>query len=346
MAHEQWNLKMVKAREAYEMLRLARPDPDGEVDWGEVEVAHIDTGYTRHSVFGPWQGDRSGVLLPEDGLNLIESGQLPLDPLDYAGQPGHGTRTCSVLCGNLAGRFSGVAPGLPTIPYRAIERVVIKKKKARKRIAKAIRHAVDDNGAEVISMSLGFPFLSLFGTRHLGEAVDHAYERGVIVVAAGGQIVDVVTYPGKFWRSIGVGGVKPNGEVWFKYQETMAREWIDIWAPSDDVIRANTVLENGQPVEAPFETGDGTSYGTVHVAAAAGMWLAFHGDELDNRYPEPWQRIEAFRTLIQKTSQKVRGSYWPDKKKGILDIEALLKAPLPAANKLKEEKRKAAKQFG
>ena len=191
-------------------------------------------------------------------------------------------------------------------------------------------------------MSLGFPQLSVFSQRPLGEAVDHAYERGVIVVAAGGQIVDRVTYPGKFARTIGVGGVRADKKVWFKYEEEMGKRSIDIWAPSDEIRRANSVLQAGQVIEAPYEKGDGTSYATGHVAGAAAMWLAFHGEKIDDTYPEPWQRVEAFRKLIQSTSQKVAGDYWPDKKRGILNIQALLKAKLPTPDSLNFESREAA----
>jgi subtilisin family serine protease len=336
-----WNAQMVRAREAQAMLPR-RPDDPNEIDWGEIEIAQINTGCTRHSVFGPWQGDKSPTLAVEDGLNLIEKGKPPFDPLDYEGTRAHGTRILSVLCGRLPGTFFGIAPGVPTIPYRAVNQVVIAKKTARKRIATAIRHAVDVNACEVISMSLGFPVLSLFAQRHMGMAVDHAYENGVIVVAAGGQIVDRVTYPGKFSRTIGVGGVREDRHVWFPYEKGMARRSIDVWAPADDIPRANSKLEDGVVKEDVYGDGDGTSYATAHVAAAAAMWLVHHRDSLDQAYTKPWQWIEAFRKLLAETRQKIEGDYWPDKSKGILDIEALLKADLPKAADLRHERRKAA----
>ena len=344
MSTKTWNLELVRAREAMALMPT-RPGTDGEIAWGEVEIALIDTGYTEHSVFGPWNDGRSENLRVEDGVNFIEMGQRPKDPLDYKGTPGHGTRIGSVLCGDLPGTLTGVAPGVPTIPYRAINHVVIASKKARKRIASAIRHAVDVNSAEIISMSLGFPLLSPFSQRHLGVAVDHAYEAGVIVVAAGGQIIDSVTYPGKFARTIGVGGVRPDKNVWFRYEMGIAKRAIDIWAPADEIRRANSVPRDGEVVEAPYERGDGTSYATAHVAGAAAMWLGLRGEKIDDFYPEPWQRVEAFRKLLADTSHDVAGDYWPDHKKGILDIAALLRADLPSPDTLKIEQRLAAKEI-
>ncbi len=342
-----WNLKLVHAPEAFAKLPR-QPDTDDEVNWGGVEIAHLDTGFTRHSVLGPWNGSHSDILLTEHGRNYVDSAVLPEDPLNYSGFPGHGTRTASVLCADLPGTLLGVAPGLPTIPYRVTNNVVITSKSTRKKLAAAIRHAVDTNSCEVISISLGTPILSLFGTRHMGEAVDFAYERGVMVVAAGGQVIDRVTYPGRFLRSIGVGGVMPNREVWFEYlidEDEDETTFIDVWAPADEIRRANSVLKDGQMVEAEFKKGDGTSYACVHVAAAAAMWLAYHGDDLDDAYPEPWQRIEAFRTLIKSTSQDVAGEYQPHEGTGILNIEAVLDADLPAAAELTKEDQSAGAQF-
>ena len=338
-----WNKIMVRSREALDKLPR-RPDGDDEIDWGGVEIALLDTGYTRHSVFGAWQGENNDILLTARGLNLMEAGEPPRDPLGYKGFPGHGTRVGSVLSADLPGTFVGVAPGVPTVPYRAINSTVITSSASRRRLAAALRHAVEFSGCEVISMSVGTPLLSFFGARPFGEAVDIAYERGLIIVGAGGQAIDRVTYPGKFFRAIGVGGVKPNRQVWFEYDEGNV-QYVDVWAPADEIRRANSVLRDEAVVEAPFAEGDGTSYATVHVAAAAAMWLAYHNEKLDEAYPRPWQRVEAFRKLIKDKSQAVEGEYRPHKDTGILDIAAVIEADLPPADGLKEEVRLAADQI-
>ena len=342
LASPRWNLELVRAREALDKLPR-RPGGGDEIDWGGVEIALLDTGYTRHSVFGAWQGENNDILLTARGLNLMEEGEPPRDPLDYKGFPGHGTRVGSVLSANLPGTYVGVAPGVPTVPYRAINSTVITSSASRRRLAAALRHAVEVSGCEVISMSVGTPLLSFFGARPFGEAVDLAYERGVIVIGAGGQVIDRVTYPGMFFRAIGVGGVKLDRHVWFEYDPGIV-QYLDVWAPADDVPRANSVLRDGVVVDAEIARGDGTAYATVHVAAAAAMWLAFHGDAIDATYPEPWQRIEAFRKLLRETSQRVKGDYQPHPGTGILDIAALIEADLPPAGELTKEERLAAEQ--
>jgi len=120
-----------------------------------------------------------------------------MDPLRPAGNPGHGTRTMAILTGkNAAIGFYGAAPGVTVVPYRITESVLINQKY----LDQAIRHAIDDNGCDVISISLGDPCLPV---SEVAKALDHAYERGVIVVAAAGNVTSEVTYPARYSRTIG-----------------------------------------------------------------------------------------------------------------------------------------------
>jgi hypothetical protein len=97
-----WSLAQVKAREA----RYALAAKNGGDLWRDVNVAHLDTGMRPHPVFGAW-------VDPSAGVNFMEPGQPPIDPLNSATFGGHGTRTLSVLTGALPGQFQGVAAQLP-----------------------------------------------------------------------------------------------------------------------------------------------------------------------------------------------------------------------------------------
>ena len=86
--------------------------------------------------------------------------------------------------------------------------------------------AVDRNLADVISISLGVQ--SIIGNikqmHALGRAVDHAYERGVIIVCAAGQtddapqLVGATVYPGRYSRTIMAGGISSDMKVCFDYE--------------------------------------------------------------------------------------------------------------------------------
>ncbi len=350
-----WNLSMVRSREARQLLPKLPGLPE-QVDWGDLRVGHLDTGFTEHPVFGDWATGHISLRVA-DGLNLREAGSDAHDPLNYEGNPGHGTRTCSIICGDAQPAIGGappesevgVAPHLPVVPCRIVNSVVLTPERNRKAVAKGINHA-RTKGCQVISISLGIPTFLPTMTGGMGRAVDRAYEQGVIIAAAGGQIIDSVTYPGKYWRTIGVGGVTSERRIWFDYRD--GRDMIDVWAPAARVLRADSVAGPGQVAMQPIEgadpgasalssgshsggygSGDGTSYATVHVAAAAAMWLRHRGDDIAHAYDEPWQRVEAFRRLLHTTAGPLGGAA-PANRSGVLDIEQLLLADLPPAASL------------
>jgi hypothetical protein len=357
IAPANWNIGAVRAREAMDMVR-ARLGPFG--DWAGVTIAHLDTGYTAHHVFRLPPDSPQPALYPQLGRNYVDVETiLPLDPLNYGDSsffepafPGHGTRTAGVLAGNEPGSYVGVGPTIPVVPYRITNSVVLGPRTLQN-AALAIIDAVDRAGADVISMSLGIQsVLEDTATRRamkqLGRAVDYAYEQGKILVAAGGQsrlqapdLLGFVAYPAAWSRAIGVGGIDAERKICYDYDNH--RDKIEVWAPSDEIVRPNTVLSQGTiTYTVDVLGGDGTSYGTVHVAAAAAMWLRYHADALDEDYPG-WKRVEAFRAMLKSTAQEVLGNNTPfgghglpANGSGILDCLRLLTDRLPAPGKLRK----------
>jgi subtilisin family serine protease len=293
-------------------------------------------------------GSTTPALRIADGVNYMDPGASePRDPLNYSGAlgtvtAGHGTRTLGTLCGNLPGTYTGVCPTVPVVPYRVTNGVMLTGQTIAN-TALAIMDAVDRNLVDVISISLGVQ--SVFGNNKqmhaLGRAVDHAYERGVIVVGAAGQtedapeLVGFTVYPGRYSRSILVGGINAQRKICFDYDD--GRRYIDTWAPADDVLRPNSVLGLAEPFT-DFALGDGTSYATVHVSGAAAMWLRMRGDDLDAGGYTGWQRVEAFRSVLHAAKQPLAGDDVPTKtaptNTGIVDCVALLDAPLPPIDTL------------
>lgn len=358
--HERrWNLDAVNARGA---LKLLTGDAEGTPDWNHVRIAHIDSGYTSHPVFGSWEGRNHGPFLPKLGKNTLDPKKTAKDPVKNVGMAaGHGTRTASVLTGDLKGsklekKYKtrvGVAPNVPVVPYRATNVNVLFTPYSVNRVAAALKDAIrDSKGVQVVSISLGNPFMA---SSTLGAAVDEAYKKGIIVVAAGGQIVSGVTYPGKFERTIGVGGITPKRKPWFHYETTML-DRIDVWAPADRIFRADTQLKaDDKTLDYQFSNdGDGTSYATAHVAAAAAYWLEYNWDEIDHLYMQnekhKWRRVEAFRKILRSKGRTLNWSGpfpGPSRRKPprintkILDIPAVMRAHLPSPQDLTKSKRLA-----
>ncbi len=330
MPQNDWNIRKVKADAA--LARLPRTAA-GAVDWGTVRVAHLDTGYTRHEAFGPWTpAGRNQIVLAHLGRDFFQPNRPTAeDPLTQVPLqvPGHGTRTASALSGD-GPRIVGLAPRLPLIPYRINDNVLISARACRA-IGDALGDAVDRTGCAVASISQGFPVVF---DRKMGEGVDHAYENGVIVVAAAGQETNKVCYPSKHRRAISVAGFTRANRLYYPY-ESYAR--IDIWAPADPIWRADV----GAPPK-DYGTGEGTSYAVPHVTAAASMWLRLKGTAIANAYPEPWQRVEAFRVLLEKSQAPLPFKSPGDNTAGMLNIDRLLQAPLPAVASLVKEADRAA----
>jgi endonuclease G len=335
MPSNAWNIDAVRAREA--MARVA-PLLGATNDWAGILIAHLDTGFTDHEVFN--LASSTPAIRIADGLNFMDPGtNEPRDPLDYDQAlefPGHGTRTLGALCGNRQGGYVGVCPGVPVVPYRITNSVVLSGGRI-DNLGKAITDAVDSNHVSVISISLGVDSLFENARMHaLGRAVDHAYENGVIICGAAGQTqdapgkMDCTVYPGRYSRSILVGGINEHREICFDYEK--GREYIDVWAPADNILRPNAV-----PGEtAPFTNlgrGNGTSFAAVHVAAAAAMWLRVRGQELSDGGYTGWRRVEAFRESLHANFLPLAGNDAPFGKpppnnRGILDCMRLLDGKL------------------
>ncbi len=348
MVDRAWNIDLVKAPAALDLLPKAL---DGRVDWGGIALCHLDTGFIDHRVFRhPVSGET--WLRPDAGKNFLENGP-PLDPLADTSRRGksfgHGLRTASVICGDTDLRPDGsllaigVAPGLPLVPCRVVTWVVLADRESRERVAAGIRHAIH-RGCRVVSMSLG----GLGGNPAMYRAVTEAYDQGIILVAAAGQETDRVTFPGRYKRTITCAAVNRHkvpwkNQYWDQHPHEAAR--IDVWAPGEDVPVATLPPASAAPGADGSSLGSvsgssedssaskGSSYATAHVAAAAAIWLRHREADIAAAYPKPWQRVEAFRHLL-KTSKGALSGLLPANGTGLLDIEKLLKSPLPPASAL------------
>jgi subtilisin family serine protease len=321
-----WNAQYCRLDRALAQMPLRA---DGHIAWGNIRIAQCDTGYTRHPALGfpatatgesPW-------VRRELGRDFFDHKPDPKDPLVKTPwqPPGHGTRTASALTGDDA-QIKGLAPRLTIVPYRVNDDSLIGTASVRA-IGRAIRHAIDENRCQIVSVSLGFPVVS---ESDMGAAVDYAYEKGVIVVAACGQMTNKVSYPAKHRRAIGVGGVwkRPPGYRLYYAYEGYAR--VDIFAPARTIWRADVECDDhGNFVGWQYGDGDGTSYAVPHVVATAAIWLALRGPEIAAKYGATWKRVEAFRRLLRLTQRVLLFQAPPDCAARALDADALVRRALP-----------------
>ena len=291
-----------------------------------LRFVQLDTGFSRHSkVLGGYDLTRDRDFIGDDD-------EAQDDRTGWGLRfPGHGIRTASITIG---GRMPGNALdgnlGLLSdarghalaklIPYRISRSVVL--------IGRAVElvDAVDraiGNGTDVMFMCMGS-----YPRDMIAQAAKRAYVNGVIWVCAAGNQVRMVVAPALYPGTIAVAAVNPERNPW---KGSCRGPQVDVSAPGEDVYVPNW---NDRDAEIMCY-GNGTSYATPHVAAAAMLWKATHRREIGLRYPRPWQVVEAFRHCLTNSvaphpDTANAGNYG----KGILNINALLAHPLPKADEL------------
>ena len=359
-----WNLRMVRSREARRLLPKVRRN--AAVDWGDIRVAHLDTGYTRHPAFGFRPGETPGSCratastCSRSASRATPSTTRATPVTALAPAASYAARPCRSRARSRSAARSASRHGCRWCPAGS-SRAWCWGRGSRRAVAEGIRHAVA-KGCQVVCISLGIPSFAR-AKGGMGRAVDEAYEAGVIVVAAGGQIIDSLCYP----RSSTAPSVSAGDAQGEDLVRLPRRTGLDVgrrpktccgstaWRRRRDPAagrgrRPRLANLSGQsdsgssgPHSGKSRPGDGTSYATVHVAAAAAMWLRHRAADLERAYGQPWQRVEAFRLLLRQTGRPLAGEA-PRNGTGILDIEALLKADLPPGGELKavEDRNKTA----
>lgn len=302
-----WAVKKIGAPAAW----VLTPPPGGKCKGEGVSVFQPDTGVANHTELA------GGMIDQSRAHDFVDNRTGAVDPMNYAGNPGHGTGTSSVVAGRGAsGKMSGSAPGALVVPLRAVTAVVVFD---HGRVAAAVEHA-RRNGADVITMSLGGAWSSA-----LRAAINAAIKDGVIVLAAAGNCVSVVVFPARYEEVVAVAGVNKDDNPWIG---TCSGRAVDISAPGEFVPRANAAPSNGgSPTN--VRGGQGTSFAVALTAGVAALWLAYHGKDAIRASLRPGETIQdKFVSLLKATAHK------PDKwdsteyGAGVVNAERLLKAPL------------------
>ena len=214
-----------------------------------TKVAVIDSGidYTHE--------DLSANYI-SGGYDFVNDDNDPMD--DY----GHGT-WCAGIIGAQINNGKGIA-GIAQIGLIAEKCIDSQGYGSYADVADAINHAVSC-GARIISMSIGFRLRS----EVVYEVVKHAYDCGVLLVAAAGNFNwEGRSYPAAFEEVIGITATSEHGERWFEhYEGSSYGNWVELSAPGSDIY--STIWKAGASNQ--YDLGSGTSGACPHVAAVAAL---------------------------------------------------------------------------
>jgi serine protease len=250
---KQWNLRSINVESAWK-------DSKGS----GVTVAVIDTGISRVPDL------KSTKFVP--GYDFVG------DRVDASDDNGHGTHVAGTIAQSTNNNYgvAGIAHEASLMPLKVLSDegggTVTD-------IAEAIRFAAD-NGADVINLSLG----GGGDTDLMREAIDYAHCKGVVIVAAAGNVnANAAAFPARYANVIAVSALDAAG-VKAPYSNYGAG--VDISAPGGSIAsgEAGGILQNTidpETGESMFLAFQGTSMAAPHVAAVAALVKAAGVDDPD-----------------------------------------------------------------
>ncbi len=245
--NEQWNLKAIDIEKAWQKTKGKG-----------IVVAVIDTGVSR----------------VEDlkNTNFVKGYDFVNDREDASDDNGHGTHVAGTIAQSTNNNFgvAGVAYEASIMPLKVLSGSgggTISD------IAEAIIFAAD-NGANVINMSLGGGGES----KLMQEAIDYAYKKGVVIVAAAGNSNrNAAFYPARYPKVIAVSATSATGE---KSPYSNYGAGVDVAAPGGAIARGKDgdstggILQNTidpSTKQSVFRAFQGTSMASPHVAGVVAL---------------------------------------------------------------------------
>ncbi len=269
------------------------------VPWGITHINADDVQATGNT------GSGAKVAILDTGIDAshedlsVAGGASFIDtePDPYNDGNSHGTHVAGTVAGlnNTLG-ILGVAPSASLYAVKVLDS---SGSGTYSGIIKGIEWAVSNN-MDVISMSLG----GSRGSTSLQQAVDNAYNSGVLVVAAAGNDGakgkrNTIGYPAKYASAMAVGAVdNSNNRASF----SSVGDELEIMAPGVNVL--SSVPGNA------YDTYNGTSMATPHVSGAAALILA------DN----PSLSNVQVRNILNSTAIPLGDAFYYGN--GVLDVQA------------------------
>lgn len=263
---------------------IADADVDGPTAWdttaGGVKVAILDTGIDQD------HEDLSSKIILQ--RNFTDSSTV--DDL-Y----GHGTHVGGIVAA-VTDNNIGIAGGCPLCQLMNGKVLNDSGSGAYSWIANGIIWATD-NGAKVINMSLGGSTRSTT----LERAVNYAWNKGVVVVAAAGNSANPSkTYPAAYTNAIAVAAT--NNKDQRASFSSYGAKWVDVSAPGENIF--STFPNHSYKINKSlgYDFASGTSMATPMTSAVAALiWSTSYGTS-----------VSQVRARLESTADRISGTgtYW------------------------------------
>ena len=262
-----WGIKKIGAPAAWETTAgdgVVVAVVDTGIDYNHPDIAANIWTNPGEVADNGGDDDRNGFVDDVRGWNFISDSNNPID--DY----GHGTAVAGTIAavGNNGIGVIGVAWRAKVMPLKALGADGSGQDSV---LAKALVYAAN-NGADVISNSWG----GAGASQTTADAVDYAYNLGVVIVAAAGNDnLDARGYwPANLPKVITVAASDSDDN------KASFSNWgskIDVAAPGVDILSLHASGTSlGILVGADYARMDGTSMAAPHVAGLAALILSQH----------------------------------------------------------------------
>lgn len=228
-----------------------------------ITVAVLDTGMVMHP-------DLQGRLI--GFYDTLSGRRTPYDDC------GHGTHVCGIMGGSgrmSEGWYRGIAPGVSIVEVKVLDRMG---KGRRQDMLTAIQWVLDNRERyqiRILNISVGTVREGDYRDKKLVEAVEKAWDAGLVVVVAAGNMgpqPQTITAPGNSRKVITVGSLEESRNLYSSRGPTancVCKP--DIVAPGTNIISCNYHFQrNG---ESAYCKKSGTSMATPMVSGATALLL-------------------------------------------------------------------------
>ena len=253
---DQWGLKSIGVPSAWDVT----------LGNHSVIVAVVDTGvwWTQPDIqANMWTNPVDGT----HGYDFVDSDTNPMD-IDPSGQIYHGTGVAGVI-GAITDNADYVA-GTAQVSIMAVRALGSNGQGTSTDTAKAIIWAAD-HGAKVINLSLGTNETPPVEPSEIHLAIDHAWSKGALIVAAAGNAgVGTLDYPARLPEVVSVAAIDESGR---RASFSNYGPGLDLSAPGSRIVTLNGgVNQPNQPNGVHYLQG--TSFSTPFVSGIAGLLLS------------------------------------------------------------------------
>lgn len=295
----QWNLRTIRANTGW----------DRTTGSSAVIIAVADTGVDLG------HPDLAGKIV--GGIDTVNNDSTPQD------DNGHGTHVASIAAslGNNATGIAGIDWNARLMPIKVLDSAG---SGTSLQLANGITWAAN-NGADVLNMSLSSSSSSIL----IQNAVQYAYERGVLLIAAAGNAYangNPTSYPAAYNHVIGVAAVNDtDGHASY----SNSGSYVDVAAPGGDPSSSND-NDSRHWIVGAYWRGAGVSYAWLagtsqaapQVAGLAGLLLALDGSLTPDQLTQ----------LITSSAVDVQSPGWdPFSGFGRIDVAGALAAVAPTS---------------